>query len=136
MVGWAEAHGNDLSAKPGMEWLAHPPVSGTRWRIGALLDMAHVEHALSRWNAGRGRGRHQGGCEESAGESEAGWVACPGGRGDDGSGDSDRAAPKRSGSRERHGRSVAAPARDTAREEGGDPGCRTESPAGRQLWES
>jgi len=55
-VGWAEAHGNDLSAKPGMEWLAHPPVSGTRWRIGALLDMAHVEHALSRWMQDVGEG--------------------------------------------------------------------------------
>ncbi len=49
MVRWAEAHGSDLRVKGGIEWLAHPPISGTLWRIGALLDMAHVEHALSRW---------------------------------------------------------------------------------------
>jgi hypothetical protein len=49
MLEWAEAHRRDISEKGGMEWLAHPPVYGTLGRIGALLDMARVEHALSRW---------------------------------------------------------------------------------------
>ncbi len=37
-----------------MEWLAHPPVYGTLWRILALWDMAQVEQALSRWLQGVG----------------------------------------------------------------------------------
>ncbi len=54
MLGWAEAHWRQISEELEMEWLAHPPVYGTLWRILALLDMAHVEQALSRWIQGIG----------------------------------------------------------------------------------
>jgi hypothetical protein len=54
MLVWAESHWKQISEGLGMEWLAHPPVYGTLWRILALLDMAQVEQALSRWIQGIG----------------------------------------------------------------------------------
>jgi hypothetical protein len=54
MLVWAESHWKQISERLGMGWLAHPPVYGTLWRILALLDMAQVEQALSRWIQGIG----------------------------------------------------------------------------------
>jgi hypothetical protein len=34
---WAQQHWEQIRGKLGMEWLAHPPVYGTLWRVLALL---------------------------------------------------------------------------------------------------
>jgi hypothetical protein len=51
---WAQQHWEQIRGKLGMEWLAHPPVYGTLWRVLALLEMAQVEPVLSRWVQGVG----------------------------------------------------------------------------------
>ncbi len=43
-----------ICGKLGMEWLAHPPVYGTLWRVLALLEMDQVKQVLSRWVQGVG----------------------------------------------------------------------------------
>jgi hypothetical protein len=50
----AQQHWEQIRGKLGMEWLAHPPVYGTLWRVLALLEMAQVEPVLSRWVQGVG----------------------------------------------------------------------------------
>jgi len=56
MLVWAQEHWKHICEGVGMEWLAGPPVYGTVWRVLALLDLAQLERALSRWVEGVGGG--------------------------------------------------------------------------------
>jgi len=77
-----------------MEWLAGPPVYGTVWRVLALLDLAQLGRALSRWVEGA-----DGGVisvwEELARESEAWGVAGASGSGSCSAGGSACLGPRR-----------------------------------------
>jgi len=130
MLVWAQQHWEQICGKLGMEWLVHPPVYGTLWRVLALLEMAQVEQVLSRWVQGVGGeaisvdGKSLRGSRRREGLPALEVVVA--------AAQGIRIVLSREGVEESHGSGVEASPGDAPGGEGSDTGCRTESTGDRQ----